>query len=315
MHISLGWAFQDSEHLWKPIQWLEHANLALYQSRLQGGNASTRYHPLMEKKLHERLHWEDELQLALNENRFELFFQPQIDLKSGQTISVEALIRLNHPEFGVIAPGDFIQIAEDSGLIIPIGTWILNQACQTLIKLHEVGYHQMRMAINVSLLQFQAANFTHLVADTLKETGALGHFIELELTESLLISNFKQVKEILNQLKEYGLTLAVDDFGTGYSSLYYLNQLPFDTLKIDQSFVKQMHTDSENSLAIPRAIIEMGHSLRMKVLAEGIETQEQFDALRHLGCDHGQGFLFSRPIPESEILLFLTKQAPENQKS
>jgi diguanylate cyclase len=308
LHASLGWVYQDPEQPILPQQWLERANFALYQARLQGGGAAIVYQPQMTQKLHDRLHWEDELQLALSEQRFELYYQPQFELGSGRIVSAEALLRLHHPDFGMIPPGDFIPVAEESGLIIPIGAWVLRQACNTLRHLHDKGHGYLRMAVNVSLLQFQSSGFAPLVAKTLAETGISGHQLELELTESLLIANFRQVEELLTVLKETGLTLAVDDFGTGYSSLHYINQLPFDILKIDQSFVRTLSEENKNSQAIPRAIIEMGHAMGMQVLAEGIETQAQLDLLRDLGCDFGQGYFISRPIPESEFLKLLQPQ-------
>lgn len=301
LHASLGWVYQDSEHPLLPEDWLDRANLALYQSRLLGGGAILIYQPQMATHLYEHLHWEDELQTALNDERFELWYQPQYDLKNSRIVAAEALLRLRHPEYGLIPPGDFIPVAEDSGLIVPIGTWVLRRACQTLTSLRSLGLGQVRMAVNVSLLQFQTPGFILLVSDILRETETPGQQLELELTESLLISNFRQIQQLIQELKDSGLTLAVDDFGTGYSSLFYIHQLPFDTLKIDQSFVRQMQRSAPQTLAIPRAIIEMGHGMGMKVLAEGIETEEQLQLLRELGCDQGQGYLLARPMPQLEF--------------
>jgi len=309
LQASLGWVYTEAERFLIPQQWLERCNLALYQSQLQGGGLSIVYQPQMEQKLHERLHWEEELQLALDEGRFELFYQPQFALGSRQIIGLEALLRLRHPKFGLIPPGDFIPVAEASGLIVPMGTWVLRQACQTLCELKTLGYGHLRMAVNVSLLQFQAPDFGTLVAQILSETGVSAQQLELELTESLLIDNFQQVKQLLTQLKETGLTLAVDDFGTGYSSLFYINQLPFDTLKIDQSFVRSLSASNPFTQVIPRAIVEMGHGMGMQVLAEGIETAEQLQVLAGLGCDFGQGFYISRPLPMTALLALLQASA------
>ncbi|PIQ27037.1 hypothetical protein COW36_03165 [bacterium (Candidatus Blackallbacteria) CG17_big_fil_post_rev_8_21_14_2_50_48_46] len=306
---SLGWVYPEPLSNLKAQEWLERTNLALYQSRLNGGGATVVYQPQMEKKLHDRLFWEDELQLALSDERFELYYQPQFELKTSRIIAVEALLRLRHPEFGMVPPGDFIPVAEDSGLIVPIGTWVLKKACQTLSELQKQGHGTLRMAVNVSLLQFQAPSFAELVSQTLLEANISGQQLELELTESLLIENFRQVEELLKALKDTGLTLAVDDFGTGYSSLFYINQLPFDTLKIDQSFVRSLSRENPYTLAIPRAIVQMGHGMGMQVLAEGIETEEQMQILRELECDHGQGFYIARPMPAAQLLSLLQTQA------
>jgi len=306
LHSSVGWVYQETPLL--PELWLERANLALYQSRLQGGSTCTVFQPQMESKLHESLHWEDELQMALQEQRFELHYQPQFELKTGRIVALEALLRLRHPEFGLIPPGDFIPVAEESGLIVPIGTWVLHEACQMLFRLQEGGHRGLRMAVNVSLLQFQAPDFANIVAQTITQSQIPAQQLELELTESLLIENFRQMQTLLTQLKDTGLTLAVDDFGTGYSSLYYLHQLPFDTLKIDQAFVRPLQRNQQNTWAIPRAIVEMAHAMGMTALAEGIENKEQMQLLDELGCDQGQGYYISRPLPESLLKDLLQTQ-------
>lgn len=313
IHAALGWVNQEAEYPLPPEAWLERVNLALYQSRLQGSDTILVYQPEMEAALHERLHWEDELQAALDDERFELWYQPQFDLNNQRIVAIEALLRLRHPIYGLIPPGDFMAVAEDSGLIVPIGTWVLRRACQTLARLHALGQTDVRMAVNVSLLQFQAPGFAMLVGNILKETKVPKTQLELELTESLLISNFRQVQQLLQGLKDSGLTLAVDDFGTGYSSLFYIHQLPFDRLKIDQAFVRRMQRDLPQSLAIPRAIIEMGHSMKMKILAEGIEKEEQLHMLCELGCDEGQGYLLARPMPQSDLESLLSKQKPHKK--
>lgn len=308
LHSSLGWVYQETPLL--PELWLERANLALYQSRLQGGSTSTVFQPQMESKLHESLHWEAELQQALNEKRFELHYQPQFELKTGRIVALEALLRMRHPEFGMIPPGDFIPVAEESGLIVPIGTWVLNEACHMLFRLQELGHTDLRMAVNVSLLQFLTPDFAQIVAQTIAQSGIPAEQLELELTESLLIDNFRQMQTLLTQLKDTGLTLAVDDFGTGYSSLYYLHQLPFDTLKIDQAFVRPLQKSKPNTSAIPRAIVEMAHAMGMTALAEGIENEEQMQILDALGCDFGQGYYISRPLPEPLLYELLRVQLP-----
>lgn len=297
---SVGVFCSEQDQPDSPEKIVEMADVALYHARSQGGNTYVVYQNQMEKRFYESLRWEDELRQALNEERFEVYYQPQVDLKSGQLVSFEALLRLKHPDFGIIPPSDFIPVAEESGLIVPIGLWVLQEACRTLKRLHEQNNHQLKMAVNVSLVQFRDRQFQEQVARVLDETQIPGKTLELELTENLLIENFTQVHSLLDALKELGISLAIDDFGTGYSSLYYLNQLPFDILKIDQSFVRAMGQDRQ-SQAVPKAIVDLGHGLDMQVLAEGIETKEQWNILQGFGCDFGQGYYMARPMPETQL--------------
>lgn len=284
---------------------LKKAYIAMNQAKLQGGNIFMVYRQDMHTTVTRQLTWENELHQALSHRWFVLHYQPQIDLISGEVMGAEALIRLNHPELGLIYPGDFIQIAEETGLIAPIGDWCLREACRQVRIWHELGFTEMRVAVNASVLQFQQGQFARRVAEILQENELEGKFLEVELTESALVRDIESIQTDLKGLREMGVTLAIDDFGTGYSSLSYLRHLPFDQIKIDQSFVRGM-TDNSASLAIPKAIIDMGHSLGLVVLAEGIETDQQMLLLKSYGCDLGQGFLMSKAIPADDMTEFLT---------
>lgn len=275
----------------------ERADLALLRATEQGAGSVILFETSHEQEVKQDFHWQTELHQALAMQRFELFYQPQFELASHQLIGAEALLRLRHPRFGMVSPAVFIPIAEACGLMDKIGSWVLATACRQLQLWRQLDAPALRLAVNVSQLQLQHPSFYTEVAELLNETG-LGSALELELTESLLMQDPETTRAQLFELKALGLSLAMDDFGTGYSSLAQLSQLPFDLLKIDQSFVRNLSPDTQ---AIPQAIISMGHSLGLKVLAEGIETPEQLELLRQLGCDYGQGYLYSRPLPAREL--------------
>lgn len=275
------------------------ADIALHEAERTGAGQAVIFESGMEDAYWHNLRWENELNEALEQSRFELHYQPQFDLNNRHLIGFEALLRLRHPQLGMLSPGDFIPVAEDTGLIVPIGRWVLQSACEQMLRWQQHFQQPLKLAVNVSLLQFQREDFVQDTQQILKATGLPSDQLEIELTESVLMHQPDQVKACLAELKQAGIQLAIDDFGTGYSSLATLSQLPFDTLKIDQAFVRSLgHQDG--SRAIPRAIIEMGHSLKMSILAEGIESEVHLKVLQELGCDQGQGFYFSRPLPASE---------------
>jgi EAL domain-containing protein (putative c-di-GMP-specific phosphodiesterase class I) len=256
----------------------------------------------------ERLGLEKMLRRALENNELELHYQPQIDAL-GALAGVEALLRWRQPELGMVQPGKFISLAEETGLIVPIGEWVLNEACRQNKAWQRAGYPPIRMAVNVSTLQFGQPGFPELVAQVLAKNELEPRWLELEITESLLMKNTAETAEKLNRVRNTGVAVAVDDFGTGYSSLAYLQQLPIDTLKIDRSFVQQIAPvapgTKENHTAVIRAILSMGHSLGMHVVAEGVETLHQADFLRQNGCSGMQGFYFSKPKPPAELIPML----------
>jgi len=302
---SIGMHRLEDEH--KADEVLKKAYTAMNQAKQQGGNLFLLYQQDMHTTAARQLTWENELHQALSHKWFVLHYQSQVDLISGDIMGFEALIRLQHPELGLIFPGDFIQIAEESGLISPIGDWCLRAACRQLKEWQQKGFQKLRVAVNVSVLQFQKGRFTQRVAEVLKEYDLPGECLEIELTESALVRDIQSIQTDLQKIREMGVTLAIDDFGTGYSSLSYLRHLPFDMIKIDQSFVRGM-ADNSASLAIPKAIIDMGHSLGLQILAEGIENQQQMLLLKSYGCDLGQGYYLSKPVPAAEVEKMLQAQ-------
>ena len=252
------------------------------------------YTPELNHAASERLKLENALRRALDRNEFMLHYQPQMDLTTGAVIGLEALIRWQHPELGLIAPGRFIGLAEETGLIVPIGEWVLRNACRQNKEWQNAGLSKVPVAVNLSAKQF-AANITEMVQAVLVETQLDPAYLELELTESVSMEDPENTIEILRKLKNMGVRLSIDDFGTGYSNLNYLKRFSLDKLKLDQSFVRDLISDPDD-LSISRAVIAMAHSLRLKVIAEGVETEGQLTILVQNGCDEMQGYLFSRPI-------------------
>ncbi len=278
---------------------LKYADTAMYYAKNNGKNAYRLFTPDMQDNAQKRFTLDNNLRRALERNEFLLHYQPQVDLHSGAIIGAEALVRWCHPELGLVSPADFIPLAEESGLIVPIGAWVIRQACHELKQWHDAG-HRVRMSINLSGRQLKEPGMVASILATLDDTGIDAHAIVLELTESMLMDASPAVVERLHLLKRAGIELALDDFGTGYSSMSYLKTLPIGSLKIDQTFVRDLPDDAEDA-AITKAIIAMARSLRMNVVAEGIETEEQSQFLRENGCDKAQGYLYSRPVPATQM--------------
>jgi EAL domain-containing protein (putative c-di-GMP-specific phosphodiesterase class I) len=253
---------------------------------------------------------ENSLRLALEKKELFLVYQPQIEIATGRIIGLEALLRWQHPELGLVPPDKFIRIAENSGLIMPIGEWVLRTACSQTRKWQDEGLLAVPVAVNVSAVQFRQAGFCELIRRVLHETGLAPQYLELELTESLLLSNADVMFSVLQELRAMGLKLAIDDFGTGYSSLSYLRQFPVGRLKIDRSFVRDVAVNPDDA-AITTAIISMAKSLNLKVIAEGVEDEAQMTFLRAHQCDEIQGYYFSKPLAVDKVADKLRDDYPE----
>jgi len=283
---------------------MKRADTAMYSAKNDGRRRLHFFQASMEGYSLNRVAMEQHLRIALEQNEFIVFYQPQIDLNSGRVVGVEALLRWQRPGIGLIPPNQFIPLAEDTGLILPIGEWVLREACKQHKLWKNTRNINLRMGVNLSSHQFKQANLSTTVTNILKETGMNPKFLDLELTESVAMQDVYTSLRTLKTLKQAGVQISIDDFGTGYSSLSYLKQFPIDRLKIDQSFVADIASDP-NSAAIVLAIIAMSHSLGLDVIAEGVETQEQLKFLNMHGCNEVQGYLLCRPMPAEEFSKFL----------
>jgi diguanylate cyclase (GGDEF)-like protein len=280
---------------------LKNADISMYRAKEQGKNNYQFYSALMNIHTLDRLALESGLRHALERNEFLLHYQPKVDIGSGRITGMEALLRWQRPGQELIPPAQFIALAEETGLIVPIGEWVLRTACARNKSWREEGLPPLRIAVNLSARQFAHANLLQDVARALRETGLDPAALEFEITESMVMHDPERAVTLLTRLKAMGIHLSIDDFGTGYSSLSYLKRFPIDSVKIDRSFIHDIPGDADDA-AITRAIIAMAHSLRLKVIAEGVETEEQLSFLRELGCDEMQGYYFSEPLAEDEFL-------------
>jgi diguanylate cyclase (GGDEF)-like protein/PAS domain S-box-containing protein len=287
---------------------LKNADLAMYKAKAEGGNAFCFYAADMQARARHAANLDAELRTAVAENQFVLFYQPQVDLASGRVVGAEALLRWNRPGLGIVGPGVFLSRAEENGLILPISEWVLREACREA-KTWQRGIDRPRVSVNLSPIQFRRRSVPLLVAQVLGETGLEPGRLDLELTESILMEDLESVAQDLRQLLELGVGISIDDFGTGYSSLSYVKRLPVTRIKIDQSFVRNMAHDP-NDAAIVRAIVTLGHSLELVVVAEGVETADQLAKLREEGCDEVQGYYFGRPMPAQQFRQVLAGDMP-----
>ncbi|MBN9387224.1 MAG: EAL domain-containing protein [Chloroflexi bacterium] len=286
---------------------LRHADNAMYKVKDQGKNNFRFFVKDMDESEQRRLWLMTQLHKALELGELLLHYQPQVDIEQAKLVGLEALIRWNHRELGLVSPGEFIPLAEETGLIIPIGAWVMEEACRQAVEWQNRGLPPVRVSVNVSALQFGRDDFIDTVLHALDKSGLDPQWLELELTEGLLLGDTHSIAAKLNQLKEIGVYLAIDDFGTGYSSLRYLQQLPIDTLKIDQSFVRTLGTvqESPKTKALLKTIAMLGHNLDMRVIAEGVETSQQLDYLEEIGCQEIQGYYISRPLRVQELEGFI----------
>ena len=285
---------------------LKMADIAMYRAKELGRNNYQYYSPSMNVHTLDRLEFESDLRRALERDELVLHYQPKIDIASGRITGTEALLRWNHPRRGLVAPKDFIPLAEETGLIGPIGEWVLASACAQNKAWQDRGITNLTIAVNLSARQFADPMLLPKLTGIIQASGLDPSTLELEITESMVMTHGKNAVEVLEALKSTGVKITIDDFGTGYSSLSYLKQLPIDSIKIDRSFILDIPADSGGA-KITRAIIALAHSLKLQVVAEGVETEAQLAFLRTLHCDEFQGFYLCRPLPESEMAAVLTR--------
>lgn len=279
---------------------IRHADIAMHRAKELGRNNFQFYTAAMNARAMDRLRLEGDLRHALQRDELILHYQPQADVRTGRLVGMEALLRWKHPQLGLVSPDRFIRIAEETGLIVPIGAWVMQTACLQARKWQKVGQGSLRISVNLSGNQFYQPGLISSIETILKDSGLDARYLDIELTEGLVMADVEQALDIMHRLKRLGVKLSIDDFGTGYSSLSYLNRFPIDVLKIDQSFVRNITTDPDEA-AIARSIITLAHSLRLEVIAEGVETEQQLAYLRKNRCDQIQGYYFSRPLPVCEF--------------
>jgi diguanylate cyclase (GGDEF)-like protein len=289
---------------------LKAADVAMYRAKASGRNNHLFYSPSMNVHTAERLELESDLRHALERGEFLLHYQPKVDIATGLITGIEALLRWEHPLRGLISPMDFIPIAEETGLIVPIGEWVLATACARNKVWQDQGLGKLSVAVNLSARQFADPMLLPKLTRIIHESGLDPSSLELEITESVVMSHGECAVAALEKLKSIGVLIAIDDFGTGYSSLAYLKRFPIDILKVDRSFIRDIPSDS-GDMKITRAIIAMAHSLRLKVVAEGVETQDQLTFLRAQHCDSVQGYFLHRPLPEEEVTRVLKLNRPD----
>ena len=297
------------EHAQVPTELLKHADTAMYQAKAMGRHTYQVYSESMDEKNRHRAILASALRRAIDRNELSLVFQPRLSISRQRVTGVEALLRWDSKEFGMVSPAQFIPLAEESGMILELGAWALREACLTLREWHEQGLEELSMAVNVSSTQLQRGDLQAVVARTLQETGIPANRLELELTESVIMTHPEQNADTLRACRRLGISLAIDDFGTGYSSLAYLKRLPLTTLKIDREFIGDLNHDTDDE-AITSTIITMGQSLALKVVAEGVETWDQYEFLRNHGCDEVQGHWVSQALGADQCLRFIRDYYP-----
>ncbi len=285
-----------------------NADLAMYQAKGEGGNRCRFFDDTLSRRAHRRATLEHALREPALFGQLQVLFQPQVDMRTGNPTGVEALLRWNHPAYGAVSPEEFIPLAESSGLICGIGTWVLHESCRQAAAWRGSGLAPFSVAVNVSTAQIRDGRLQHVVADILAETGLPAAWLDLEITESSIMRNTHAASETLADLHRQGVCLSIDDFGTGYSSLSYLRRLPVDRIKIDRSFVADV-TTSEDAAVLAATLVRLAHSLRLEVVAEGVETQAQADFIAATGCDYAQGYYYSHPLGAGEVAEYLHREA------
>jgi EAL domain-containing protein (putative c-di-GMP-specific phosphodiesterase class I) len=288
---------------------IQHADAALYYAKDKGRNNYQFYSVSLSAKNPELLTLEKSLRYALERNELRLYYQPRVNIATGEITSMEALLRWQHPEMGLVAPSVFIPLAEESGLIIPVGEWVLRTACSQNKTWQDAGFPPIMIAVNLSLKQFRQPKLVEIIATVLEQTGLEPRFLELEIMETTAIEDVDFTRRVLEDLQQMGVYISIDDFGTGHSSLSRLQLLPLHNLKIDQSFIKDLTQDAKVAHII-KAIVTLGHSLGLKLTAEGVETQEQLEFLKSINCEEVQGFLFYRPLSAEKATEILENKRP-----
>lgn len=279
---------------------LKNADTAMYKAKELGRNTFQFYASEMSHKAMQRLELENQIRTALKEDQFEVYYQPKVDLQNNKCIGVEALVRWNHPQRGLISPDDFVPLAEEIGLITQLDEWVMKAACLQFMQWKQQGYPLNNLSVNISSRHFKEGNLIEYCTTLLEMTGIAAECLEIELTESALVDNYSNAKYILDKLHTMGLRIALDDFGTGYASMAYLKEFPFDTVKIDRSFIRDIPQDHEDS-AIVTAMIQLSQALKLSIVAEGIETDQQRLFLYDNACGYGQGYLWSRPVSAADL--------------
>jgi len=301
---------------------LANADAAMYAAKDEGKNQFRLYDTPLDKRNREKKLLRDELRHALEREQFEIYYQPKLNFQTGHVSGVEALLRWNHPEMGLLQPAMFLSMLEDSGLMRSVGSWVIEESCQQLKAWQEKGLRKINLSINLSLRQFADQSFANHIQGIVQRYDILAQHLEFEVTENILLKDDKNSLKILYDLKEIGVKIAIDDFGVGFSSLTYLRRFPIDTIKIDQSFVQTMLVDKENS-AIVTAVLALAHGMNLQIIAEGVETEEQYAYLHALRCHEMQGYLFSPPLPANQFeellaedeALILTRPLPKTVKN
>ncbi|MEZ4483428.1 MAG: EAL domain-containing protein [Syntrophotaleaceae bacterium] len=283
---------------------MKAADVAMYRAKEKGRNNFQFFTEDMNERAHEALFLENNLRKAINNRELVLHYQPQVEISTGKMTGMEALVRWEHPQLGLIPPDKFIPMAEETGLIIPLGQWVIKAACQQNLFWQQAGYPPFKVAVNISPRQFRHGHLIDSVTEALRESGLAANWLELEITENLLVEDIEETISLMDSLNGMGVSLAIDDFGTGYSSMSYLHRFPLSKLKIDRSFIQNIGSRNGNH-AIVEAIIALARALNLEVIAEGIENQSQVAFLEERGCRYGQGFHFSRPIPSGVFEQFM----------
>jgi diguanylate cyclase (GGDEF)-like protein len=301
--VSIGIALfpKDGEDF---VTLLRNADTAMYHGKGDGRNCFQFFTPVMNERVQQRVAMDTSLRRALANREFVLHYQPQVEVGSGRIVGLEALLRWRHPVRGLVPPGDFIPHAEETGLIVPIGEWVIREVCEQLRTWLDLGEPAVSVSVNLAAPQFRQSDLVGIIENALAGTGLSPSLLSVEITEGVTMEDGRQAVETLAKLRSMGVQVSLDDFGTGYSALSYLRSLPIDVVKLDKSFVRDLEGDT-GALAIASAVIMMAHNLNLKVVAEGVETGQQLSFLQNCGCDAIQGFLFSRPLPPDQVIEML----------